>query len=214
MLEFCRLNDLVRIGSRSKEPALESCNLHSIMRPLTKSNINKSNESKAVFTQIEETKNEIEKVETKIKEVALMVEASSQLEKKSFVEELTEEQLQLFLVEANWGQPPLAYKLNSKTFANKTSIRQLVTNISQKEDSLQEFLMKAIELGVSNKTSSEDRCFDLLNTVLREWFPDRQHLQQLKEIQTEFVLNLQSKTLSEYVIVTTNARMTVETRTT
>ena len=200
MLEFCQPNDLVRIGGRSKEPKLESCNLHSIMRSLTKSNINKSNESKAVFTEIEETKNEIEKVETKIKEVALMVEASSQLEKKSFVQELTEEQLQLFLVEANWGQPPLAYKLNSKTFANKTSIRQFVTNIFQKHDSLQEFLMKAIELGVSNKTSNEGRCFDVFSTVLREWFPDRQHLQQLKEIQTEFVLNLQSKTLSGYVI--------------
>ena len=194
MLEFCHPKDLVRIGSRSKEAALESCNLQSIMRSLAKSKIYKS---KVVFTETEETKSEIEKVETKIKELSLKVEGSGLLEKKSFVEELTEEQLQLLLVEASWGQKHLSYKLNSKTFANKKSIQQLITDIAQKHCSLKEFLMKSIELGVSNKKSSEERCFEVFNTVLREWFPDRQQLQQLKAIQTEFVLQLQSKTLLE-----------------
>ena len=30
MLEFCEENDLVRIGGRSKEPALEPCNLQAV----------------------------------------------------------------------------------------------------------------------------------------------------------------------------------------
>ena len=197
MLTFCRKNELVRIGGRSKEPELESCNLHAITRSLMK---NKSY-SKAVFTEIQEKKNEIEEVETQIKELSSEVDVSSQLGKKSFVDELTEEQLQLLLIEAGWYQKKIVYQRDSKTCANKTWIRQLISDIAQKHCSLKEFLMKSIELGVLKKNSNEDHCFNVFNRVFQEWFPDRQELQQLKAIQTEFILQLQSKTLDEEKIL-------------
>ena len=59
MLEFCEKDDLVRIGSRSKEPELESCNLQEIMRSLMKD----KSYSKPMFTEIQETRDEIREVE-------------------------------------------------------------------------------------------------------------------------------------------------------
>ena len=149
---------------------------------------NKKVYSKAVFTKIQETKKKIQDVETQIKELTFEVETSSRLTKKSFVDELSEDQLRYLLIEAK----PVVY--NRK---NKAWIKELLSDIAQKHCTLKEFLMKSIESGTLKKNSNDDCCFKVFNKVFQEWFPDRQELQQLKAIQTEFTLQLKRTTLDD-----------------
>ncbi|XP_028413034.1 NFX1-type zinc finger-containing protein 1-like [Dendronephthya gigantea] len=131
MLDFCSINDLVRIGSRSKEPQLETCNLQAIMRSLSRN----QSYGKAMYAEIQETKDEIRGVETRIKALSSQVDSSSHLMKKSLIAELSEEQLQSLLVEAGWSKSGrMVFKLASKK--HKKIIGVTITGASINHDLL------------------------------------------------------------------------------
>ena len=187
MLEFCQKDDLVRIGSRSKEKELESCNLQEIMRTLMRD----KSYSKAMFTEIQETKNEIDEVEKRIKELSSLVDASSHLTKKSLISELTEEQIRSLLVEADWrkgGRP--TYRINTTKTADRHWVGTLAATIEQGFGSIKQFL----QTGLAKNDENSAHCSKIFETVLKSWLPDRQSLRRMKEFQAEFVLHVRTET--------------------
>ena len=186
MLGFCQKDDLVRIGSRSKEPELEECNLQSIMRSLMRD----KSYSKAMFTEIQETKNEIDEVETRIKELSSEVDASGHLTKKSFIAELSEEQLHSLLVGADWRKSGrLSYRVNKAKFADRSWVEAVVVTIARNFGSVQNIL----QTGVAQNDENAVHCFKMFDQAFQVWLPDRQDLRRMKEFQAEFVLQVRSE---------------------
>ena len=187
MLEFCQKDDLVRIGGRLKEPELEECNLQSIMRSL----IRDKSYSKAMYAEIQETRDEIREVETQIKVLSSQMDASSHLTKKSLIAELSEDQLRSILVET-----PLVHKVNKKN-VDKSGIQALVAHIVQIfgsiKDALLLYLNKAVEK--DDPTAAQyTLCFSLFDRAFRAWFPDRQEPQRMKAFQSEYVHRVRRET--------------------
>jgi hypothetical protein len=186
MLEFCQKDDLVRIGSRSKEPELEECNLQSIMRSLMRD----KSYSKAMFIEIQETKNEIDEVATQIKELSSQVDTSCHLTKKSLIAEFSEEQLRSLLVDADWKKSGrLTYRVNTKTFADRSWVKALVVASEQNFGSVKNIL----ETGVAQSDENAAHCFKMFDKAFQVWLPDRQDLRHVKEFQAEFVLHVRSE---------------------
>ena len=191
MLGFCQKDDLVRIGSRSKEPELESCNLQEIMRALMRD----KSYSKAMFTEIQETKNEIDEVETRIKELSSQVDASSHLTKKSLIAELTEEQIRSLLVEGDWRKKGgrLKYQINATKNADRQWVEALVVTIEQQFGSIKQFL----QTGLAKNDENSTHCSRMFEKAFESWLPDRQALRRMKEFQAEFVLQVRTEKKSD-----------------
>ena len=187
MLEFCQKDDLVRIGSRSKEPELESCNLQEIMRALMR---NKSY-SKAMFTEIQETRDEVREVEKRIKELSVEVDASSQLTKKSLIAELTEDQLRSLLLDGG-----LTYKLDKISY-DKSKVQALVTIVTQNFGSIKDFLTLSLNKQVSPehpKYAHCQLCFNIFDTAFKRWLPDREEPRRMKAFQAQYVHRVRTET--------------------
>ena len=190
MLEFCNKDDLVRIGGRSKEPELEECNLQSVMRSLMRD----KSYSKAMFSEIQETKNEIDEVETRIKQLSFQMDASGHLTKKSFIAELTEEQLHSILVEADWRKRGrLQYRVNAGKFADKSWVEALVVVIKQTFGSVKQFLQTRV---VQNDENAA-HCSKIFDIAFQDWLPDRLDLRRYKEFQSEFILQVRNEKMEE-----------------
>ena len=146
--------------------------------------------SKAMFTEIQETKNEIYEVETQIKELSSVVDACGYLTKKSLIAELSEEQLCSLLVEADWKKNgSLAYRVNAAKFANRSWVEALVVVVAQNFGSVKQLL----QAGVTQNDENAAHCFKMFEKAFQAWFPDRQVLRQMKEFQAEFVLQVRSE---------------------
>ena len=184
MLDFCRKEDLVRIGGRSKEPELESCNLQSIMK----------NErcAKVQFDEIQETRDEIKQMASQIKDMSGAVDSSCYFTRKTLVDELSEEQMKSLLLEAGWNKKDLAHKVDAKTYADRAWIQSLLLNITKAFDSLKTFLLLCIRSGVPKSDLNAVHCYKLFEKALEKWFPDKTELQRLKKFQAEFILEIRN----------------------
>ena len=80
MLDFCDIDDMVRIGSQSKELQLESCNLKNLRK--------KFKYDKATSAEIYNILREISNIEEKIERISKELEQSSYLTKSSLVDEM------------------------------------------------------------------------------------------------------------------------------
>ena len=187
MLGFCQKDDLVRIGSRSKEPELESCNLQSIMRSLARVKAY----SKTMYAEIQETRDEIREVETEIKRLSSQMDASSHLTKKSLIAELNDDQLRSILVDT-----PLVLKVNKKKI-DKSSVQTLVANILRVFGSIKDFLLmylnKAMDKDHPN-AAQHTLYFNLFDCAFQAWLPDRQEPQRMKAFQAEYVYQVRKET--------------------
>ena len=187
MLEFCQKDDLVRIGSRSKEPELESCNLQEIMRSLMRD----KSYSKPMFTEIQETRDEIREVEKRIKDLSFQVDASSQLTKKSLVAELTEDQTRSLLLDSG-----LTYKLGTSSY-DKSAVQALVAVVTRSFGSIKDFLTLYLNKQVSPDLPNYAQCqlcFNIFDTALKKWLPDRQEPQRMKAFQAQYVHRVRTET--------------------
>ena len=188
LLEFCPIDEMVRIGGRSKESLLEECNLKNIQ--------NSVSYEKATRAEIQNTRSEIVDVEGKIKKICKEVEASSHLTQKSLVDELSEKQIQSLIVESGWGSELMIYRVG-KTIADKTWMKQLLNDVSQNYGSVKEFLQMTLQSGVSKNNHLGITCNNVFNKVFQHWLPDRRELQKMKEFQAEFILQIQSETTTD-----------------
>ena len=171
MLGFCDKDDVVRIGGRSKEPDLEECNLKNVQ--------NFIRYQKATITEIENTKDEIVKIESKVNEISKRVEHSSCLTKTSLLDELSEEQIRSLILEANC---PVSRRYK----------QSLLDDVSKQYDSVKDFLQLAVQIEVSLRHPADRDCIELFYSAVKHWFPDRRELQKMKEFQTEFIMQIQS----------------------
>ena len=186
MLEFCSIQDMVRIGGRSKEPELETCNLKYLM----------VNCDLYPETQVEiQNRREIEDIEEQIQDVLEEVETSSYLTESSLVDELSEEQIKSLILEAGKESIPATYRLN-RNFDSSTWTKQLLNDISETHSSVKEFLQEALEIGVSDN-EVDIACIEVFDKALTQWFPDLKELQTMKEFQAESILRIESDTISQ-----------------
>ncbi|CAB3999613.1 partial [Paramuricea clavata] len=183
-LRFCPIDHMVRIGSRSKEPELEKCNLKYIENIISY--------EKATHIEIQNTKTEIIDIEWRIEEISVEFQASSYLTQISLVDELSEEQLQSLIVGAGRECVPPIYRLGERNNADHTWMKQLLNDVLQKYDSVKEFLLMALQSGVSNNNEVGIACIEAFDNVFQLWFPGREELQTLKEFQVEFILQIES----------------------
>ena len=180
---------MVRIGGRSKEPVLESCNLKNIQNSIWC--------EKATRAEIQNTRTEIADIEAKIKKVSKKVEASSYLTQRSLVDELNEEQIRSLIVEAAWGSGPMIYIVGRRN-VGKRWMKQLLDDVSQKYGSVKEFLYMARRIWIPKTNRDGTNCINVFRKVFRYWFPDVRELQRMRKFQAEFNLRIQSdKTTQE-----------------
>ena len=169
MLHFCRKEDLVRIGGRSKEPQLESCNLQSIMK--------NERSAKVQFDEIQETRNEINQIASQIKDMSGEVDSSCYFTRETLVDELSEEQMKSLLLEAG---------------GDRAWIQSVLLNITKAFESLKTFLLMCIRSGVPKSDRNAVHCYKLFEKALKKWFPDKTELQRLKKFQAEFILEIRN----------------------
>ena len=187
MLGFCQKDDVVRIGSRSKEPELESCNLQSIMRSLSRD----KSYSKATYAEIQETRDEIRVVETQIKNLSFQMDASTHLTKKSLIAEFREDQLRSLLLDN-----PLVYKVNRKKF-DKSSLQELVNNMLQIFGTVKDFLLMHLNKSIPKEDLNAAQYavwYNFFDRALQDWLPDRQEPQRMKAFQAEYVYRVRKET--------------------
>ena len=187
MLKFCKKDDLVRIGGRSKELELEGCNLKNIQNLISY--------EKATRAEIQNTRTEITETERKIKKISAEVEASSFLTRRSLVDELSEEQIQALILEAGWGSGPMIYRLNRRNIADKAWMKSMLDDVLVQYGSIKEFLQMALINGVSKNDQIGTVCMGAFDRVFHFWFPDRRELQRMKAFQAQFILHIQSETI-------------------
>ena len=188
ILGFCKIEEIVRIGGRSKESQLESCNLKKIQ-----SGINYDNATRA---EIQSTKAEIAAIESKIREVSKKVEASSYLTQSSLVDELEEEQLQTLIIEAGWGSKSMTYRLDKK-IADKKRMKKLLDSVSHIYESVKKFLQIAMQNRLEKSEHIGLHCINIFRKAFQNWFPDRKELQKMKEFQSAFILQIQSDSTTD-----------------
>ena len=184
MLEFCEKEDLVRIGGRSKEPKLEFCNLKYIQNSIPY--------GLETNREIKKKNLEISVVESKIAEISKRVQVSSFLTTIGFVDELTEEQVRSFIIEAGWGKKPMFFRVGRGHNARKTWIKQLLDDISKKYGSVTDFLHMALKVGISKNNRNGNDCMKAFKMAFQHWYPGRRELQTMKKFQTEFVLQVET----------------------
>ena len=154
---------------------------------------------KAMYAEIQETRNEIDEVEKEIKELSSRLDACSHLTLKSFILEITEDQLRSLLLEAQWDK-------NAKKNADKRSqFENLVTTLAQTYGCFKDFLLLYLNNAIAHDVQNAKSCFSLFNTAFKAWFPDRQNLQQMKAFQAEFVLQIRSSKASDGASTSTAA---------
>ena len=184
-LKFCKKNDLVRIGGRSIEPELESCKLNKIQIHIPY--------DKETSAEIADKRSEMENIESKICNISKKVEASSYLTKRSLVDDLSEEQIQSLITEADWGSRTMVYEVGRRYNADKKWMKRLLDDVSEQHGSVKKFLQMALELESPSEQSKlcDFDCIAIFNRVFQEWFPGRGELKKLKAFQAEFVLPIQ-----------------------
>ncbi|XP_046848885.1 NFX1-type zinc finger-containing protein 1-like [Xenia sp. Carnegie-2017] len=185
MLDFCDLDDMVRIGSRSKEPRLESCNLNNLRK--------KFKYDKATSAEIYNILCEINNTEEKIERISKELERSSYLTQSSLVDEMEEEQLKSFIANAPWGQSGLVWKNSAKKIVDKRWMELQLQKAVMQYGSIKECIQKGLRCSLSQKDVVSYYCVYAFQKVLDCLLPSRKELQRMKQFQSEFIIQIDAE---------------------
>ena len=171
--KFCSKEKIVRIGGRSKEPGLEQCNLHYLDVRSTC----------AIYDQIQEQKEIIEKTSVQVMSALERVHEASQIDDYSVLRNLNNEQLQNLL-----ANHPDTKKRNQ-------AIKKVFPAVFSKWRSLEDYVKECFDPN-SKLNATQLGCADMLIEAVRKWMPDKVLLSQVKDF--ERIINFeQSKDVAE-----------------
>ncbi|TRY69333.1 hypothetical protein TCAL_04452 [Tigriopus californicus] len=187
-LEFCPLEELVRVGGRSKEPALEPCNLFEQLKTVRLSRI--IGESK---TRLRESKEELT---IQLKELLKTFWYDMSINAYSLLYALTEDQLNALVRGVSWGKGPnkVEYATTKNQVANNTWVSQIFDNVVLKCGTIKSFLERLSDETTQHKNSKEENILfkhakALLDIAVRRWLPSLKKLEDLKDLRSEFDLS-------------------------
>ena len=163
---------------------MESCNLQSIMKAMAAT----KSFSKALSDSIRDTRESMIHIENEIKRMAPYLQSKSCLTRLGFIYELTDEQLRSLLLDVNWREASVVYRVDEKKIVNISCIKNAVDDVCKRYGSLKDCLgyleSKSFSLG---DDANAKLCFDIFRKALEAWFPNRQELRRMKELQTAFI---------------------------
>ena len=170
--KLCSKGQIVRIGGRSKEPELEQCNLNNLDVRSTS----------AIYDQIQEQKEIIEKTSVEVRSALARVHETSQIDDYSVLRSMNNEQLHNLL-----ANHPDTTKRNQGI--NKVSA------VLSKWESLEDYVKECFDSN-SKLDANQLMCAEMLKDAVRKWMPDKVLLSQVKDF--ERIINFeQSKDLAE-----------------
>ncbi|XP_046848921.1 NFX1-type zinc finger-containing protein 1-like [Xenia sp. Carnegie-2017] len=184
-LDFCDIDDMVRIGGQSKEPQLESCNLKNLRK--------KFKYDKATSAEIYNILREISNIEEKIERISKELERSSYLTQSSLVDEMEEEQLKSFIANAPWGPSGLVWKNSAKKIVDKRWMELQLQKAVMQYGSIKECIQKGLRCKLSQKDVVSYYCVCAFQKVLDYLLPNRKELQRMKQFQSEFIIQIEAE---------------------
>lgn len=172
LLAFLELDEMVRIGGRSRELELESCNIR---------NIDRNCMDHSIKDQINSLRDDIRAKNTAVTAATLALQEASVLNIQDLLEVCSEEQLRIFLLCAPYGKDAIRHKLTRGKFANKETVRKLLDKIP----AVREVLRSG---GGNDKNNKEaNQVCQLFWAVFGHWAPPASCFSQLKDLQQQFV---------------------------
>jgi hypothetical protein len=108
LLSFIDIYDIVRIGGRSREAALDPCNLRNILREV------RNGEGSSLQEKIDSLRDELRFTNGKVKELMMALNGCSSLTVKDLLEVWSEEQLRNFLLAAPSSEDVLSGLLGKR----------------------------------------------------------------------------------------------------
>jgi hypothetical protein len=108
LLSFIDIDDIVRIGGRSREAALDPCNLRKILREV------RNGEGSSLQQKIDSLRDELRSTNGKVEELMMALNGCSSLTVEDLLEVWTEEQLRNFLLAAPSSEDVLSGLLGKR----------------------------------------------------------------------------------------------------
>jgi len=170
LLGFLQLGDIVRIGGRSREAELESCNIK---------NIDRKQMDHSLLEQINDLKDEIRGRNDEVTQHMRALQSGSTLTVADLLEAFTEDQLRDLLLSAPYGKDSLSFWFGKGKPANRQNVSTFLDNFQ----SVGETLLKCLTEGWKSK--EEKHLCTLLDEVWKKWMPSPDCFDQLKKLQTQ-----------------------------
>ena len=171
--KLCSKGQIVRIGGRSKEPELEQCNLNYLDVRSTS----------AIYDQIQEQKEIIEKTSVQVMSALVRVHETSKIDDYSVLQSMNNEQLHNLL-----ANHPDTKKRNQ-------AVNKVFPAVFSKWNSLEDYVKECFDSN-SKLDAKELVCAEMMKEAVRKWMPDKVLLGQVKDF--ERIMNFeQSKDLAE-----------------
>jgi hypothetical protein len=177
LLGFLSVSDMVRVGGRSQEERLDSCNIR---------NLERQNKDYEMLDQINSLKDELRTKNEEVKQKMVELQAGSQLSMQDLLEAWTEDQLRDFLLAAPYGKKAISVSIGKKAFADGQYVKNLLDTVASVRNTLQSCFRK----GTNN--SNEQQLQQLFEKVLQYWMPSSEILSQLRQLQSQFVSHVRS----------------------
>ena len=170
--KLCSKEKIVRIGGRSKEPELEQCNLNNLDVRSTS----------AIYDQIQEQKEIIEKTSVQVMSALERVHETSQIDDCLVLRSMNNEQLHNLLA-------------NHPDTKKRNQALNKVSAVLSKWESLEDYVKECFDSN-SKLDANQLMCAEMLKEAVRKWMPDKVLLSQVKDF--ERIINFeQSKDLAE-----------------
>jgi len=170
LLAFLRLDEIVRIGGRSRETELESCNIKLIDRKQM---------DHGLLEQINGLKDEIRGRNDEVTQHMCALQAASKLTVEDLLEACTEDQLRDLLLSAPYGKDGISLWFGKGKPANRQNVSALLANFP----SVGETLLNCLSEGWKSK--EEQHLRSTFYKVLEKWVPSADCFEQLKKLQTQ-----------------------------
>jgi hypothetical protein len=172
LLAFLRLDEIVRIGGRSRETELESCNIKLIDRKQM---------DHSLLEQINGLKDEIRGRNDEVTQHMCALQAASTLTVEDLLEACTEDQLRDLLLSAPYGKgkDDIPFWFRPGKPANRQNVSAFLANFP----SVGKALLHCRSTGWKSK--DEKHLQKLFYKVLEKWMPSADCFEQLKKLQTQ-----------------------------
>ena len=188
LLAFLDLDDIVRIGGRSRMAELEACNLKNLVR---------KRPANRMLDQINALKDEIREANNELEELMLALHCSSVLTLQDLLEAWSEEQLRTFFITAPYTKGTVSVWFRKGKIADKKVVGELLETIP----SVSSLLLNCLRNGNNSKKQDKNLC-KLFHQLIKQWVPSADHFTQLKELETLFVNQMrEAQTLRRHPIV-------------
>ncbi len=176
-LPSCLLSNIVRIGSRSKEPLLDQCNLANVVWEDGRT-------SKRIFAEVKDVESDIFASGTRAKKNLKDLADSSYIDEKGVLEHLSEEQLESLMLNGNWSR--LVVQTGQNTYATRKWVSNKVLPKIKAEFGSVLLFLKAYWAGMVKKVGMALNCYNILFMAVCEWLPSKQKLEELRRLQNNF----------------------------